>query len=240
MSRAAARRCAGFTLVELMIALLLTGMVAMLVFGAFRIATASWERVIGQQERVHERYIVQTFVRRLLENAQSIRLRDIDARLSVAMQGDERQLTFVTELPTRDGVAKLFWCQLKVRETETQQKQMIMITRPYTEGEIIDWRAPFEPTGEGANAEETVYIEPEERVLLEGVAELELEYLYYDEYDQPDWRREWTEETVLPYLIRFKALPVDEDGFAGEEDTAFWPEMLVSPTDYRYAGKTLL
>ncbi|MFC6669228.1 prepilin-type N-terminal cleavage/methylation domain-containing protein [Marinobacterium aestuariivivens] len=240
MIRQPTHRMQGFTLVELMIALLLTGMVAMLVFGAFRIATGSWERVVSQQERVHERYLVQTFVRRLLEQAQPLRLRDIDARLSVAMHGDREQLIFVTELPTRNGVAEFYWCQLRVKETETQLKQLIMTTRPYTEGEIIDWLAPFEPTGEGLNGEEIPFTEPEERVLLEGVAELEFEYLYYDQTDQPEWRREWVEESVLPYLIRFQVLPQDEDGLAGEADTAFWPELLVSPTEYRYGGKTLL
>lgn len=240
MSRQPTSDSRGFTLVELLIALLLTGMVAMLVFGAFRIATGTWERVVAQQERVHESYLVQTFVRRLLEQAQPLRLRDVDVRLSVAMHGDERQLTFVTALPTRDGVARLYWCQLSVSETETQQKQLIMTTRPYTEGEVINWLAPFEPTGEGVNGEEIPFVEPEERVLLERVAELEFEYLYYDEADQPEWRREWVDESVLPYLIRMQALPQDSEGLAGEANTAFWPELLVSPTDYRYAGKSLL
>jgi len=239
MIRRCSERSAGFTLVELMIALLLTGMVAMLVFGAFRIATGSWERVIGQQERGHERYLVQSFIRRLLEQAQSMQQRDIDARLLVVMQGDEHQLTFVTEMPTRDGVAKLYWCQFRVEETEALQKQLIMTTRPYTEGEIIDWQAPFEPTGEGVNAEQIAITEPEERVLLEGVAELELEYLGYDENDQPEWRSEWAGEPVLPNLIRLRALPMDEDGQAGQASTAFWPDLIVSPTEYRYVSKTL-
>jgi prepilin-type N-terminal cleavage/methylation domain-containing protein len=231
----------GFTLVELLIALLLTGLVAMLVFGAFRIATDSWERVIGQQERAHESYLVQSFVRRLLEQAQSLRVRDTETRLSVAMHGDAQQLTFVTEMPTPQGLAQAYWCQLRVKDSgDGQPRQLVMITRAYTEGEVIDWQNPLESTGEGINGEQVAITEPEERVLLEGVAELELEYLYYDDNDRPEWRREWRDESVLPYLIRVRAVPEDAEGQAGEPGTAFWPELSASPTEYRYGGKTLL
>jgi prepilin-type N-terminal cleavage/methylation domain-containing protein len=235
------RQNRGFTLVELLIALLLTGLVAMLVFGAFRIATGSWERVIRQQERAHESYLVQSFVRRLLEQAQPLRVRDIETRLSVAMYGDEQQLTFVTELPTPRGLAQLYWCQLRVKDPDNgEPRQLIMTTRAYTEGEVIDWRNPLESTGEGINGGQIALSEPEERVLLQGVAELELEYLFYDESDQPEWRREWQEQSVLPYLVRLRVLPEDADGLVGEAVTAFWPQLTVSPTEYRYGGKTLL
>ncbi|UTW12182.1 prepilin-type N-terminal cleavage/methylation domain-containing protein [Marinobacterium rhizophilum] len=235
------RHCQGFTLVELLIALLLTGLVAMLVFGAFRIATGSWERVIGHQERAHESYLVQTFVRRLLEQAQPLRVRDIETRLSVAMLGDAQQLVFVTELPTPRGLAELYWCQLRVVDPgDGRPRQLVMSTRPYTEGEVIDWRAPLESTGEGLNGEQIAIVEPQERVLLRGVAQLELEYLYYDDSDQPEWRNEWRDESVLPYLVRLRALPEGVDGLANEASVAFWPEVTVSPTEYRYGGKTLL
>ncbi|ANG63775.1 hypothetical protein A8C75_15695 [Marinobacterium aestuarii] len=235
------RQSQGFTLVELLIALLLTGLVAMLVFGAFRIATGSWERVIRQQERAHESYLVQSFVRRLLEQAQPLRVRDTETRLSVAMYGDAQQLTFVTELPARRGSAQLYWCQLRVKGPDNgQPRQLIMTTRVYTEGEVIDWQNPLESSGEGINGEQIALTEPQERVLLQGVAELELEYLYYDESDQPEWRREWQDQSVLPYLVRLRALPEDDNGLAGEAVTAFWPQLTVSPTEYRYGGKTLL
>nr|WP_067294605.1 prepilin-type N-terminal cleavage/methylation domain-containing protein [Marinobacterium profundum] len=240
-TRACGRHSQGFTLVELLIALLLTGLVAMLVFGAFRIATGSWERVIRQQERAHESYLVQSFVRRLLEQAQPLSVRDIETRLSVAMQGDEQQLTFVTQLPARRGLAQLYWCQLRVADSGNgQPRQLIMATRAYTEGEAIDWQNPLESTGEGLNGAQLPLAGPEERVLLQGVAALELEYLYYDDEGGPQWRREWNNESVLPYLVRLRVLPEGADGLAGESVTAFWPQLTVSPSEYRYGGKTLL
>lgn len=195
------RRQSGFTLLELVIAMTLMGLVLVMIYGGLRLGVRSWDISEQRTARLDEIRLVQGFIRRQLGQSVAVFREDPRAGRVMAFVGEPQTIAWVTPLLTHLGLGGLYWVQLDVIETAAG------------EGLRMRWR-PFRPTEEGAGLGQM-----EETLLLEGVAEVHWSYFGTDEPGrEPQWQERWPGIQQRPQLVRL-TLTLAE---------GFWPELVAA------------
>lgn len=187
----------GFTLVELLIALVLIGLVMLLLFGGLRLSTRSWDSSEAHRQRVAEQYRVQQLLRQLISQARNLRVRGDTGEALLAFQGEPDELVFVAPGRDSDLSGTLYWYRLLMREG-AQQSALVLQARRYEETESVRWNLLFAAGETDATGGEIMI--NEYTLVAMPSARLELSYLQQsDRYlqSQPDW----LEQTVLPRLV---------------------------------------
>lgn len=92
-------RAAGFSLVELLVVLALTGLIGVMVAGGVRFGLAAWDRGGALVDQVTETRAVQRLLRRQLAQIAPVRLRDGTREPPVLFQGRADRLRAVAPLP---------------------------------------------------------------------------------------------------------------------------------------------
>jgi general secretion pathway protein J len=211
MSRRRGLRTAehGFTLLELLAAITLLGLLMAALFGGLRLGARVWEAADARLEASTTTQILQDFVRQRL--AETLPLEGIQPELAEAggiqplFLGTEEAVRFAGLLPENLGAGIYLMELAKSGDLEGSGNL------------VLRWR-PFEPYDQ--TAEE---VEPEERVLVENIEALELAYFgTVDSAQPPDWWQTWEGRPELPRLIRVRVR------FA-ENDERQWPELIVHP-----------
>jgi general secretion pathway protein J len=197
----------GFTLLELLVAITLLGVLMAALFGALRLGARVWETGEERLDAAARVQVVQDFLRRQL--GQSVPLTAIadqprDSGAILFIGGSDR-LRFVSLLPAHlGGGAQLL--ELALRQ-------------PASHGEAVDLvlrMQPLDLTGDGPASPQ-----PEERILIEGIDRLEIAYFGPERPDaEPRWWHEWQNQSVLPALVRMRV------GFP-QGDGRRWPELIV-------------
>ena len=196
---------AGFTLVELLVALALMGLLAGLMFGGLRFGARAWERVDAHVDHASDIQWAQSFLRRRLSEAALVRAAIDDANPPVLFDGGPNSLAFVTVLPVYGGVGGHSVLRLSLE-------------RGPKGGELLLGWAPHRFDAEDLDDEAV-----DERVLLDGVAEID--FAYYGRHDpdaeQASWHGEWRRAEGLPRLIRIRLVFTE----AGKRH---WPDLVVA------------
>lgn len=193
----------GFTLVELIIALLLLSMVMTLCASGFRFGTRVWDAVNTQAENIDKIQAVQGFVRRSLSSALVHDLfiqDDEEGDLEQMFIGDPDRIKYVSYSP-RYGVDDfLYQYELYLNH---ESNQLVLQYRPYNKF-IKDSKT------------ESVF------TLVEGVREIQIEYFSgFEEEIETDssWSNYWAREFSLPLLVRVT--------LEMEDGSKFWPQFVV-------------
>lgn len=192
----------GFTLVELMVALLLTAMVMALLFGGLRVTSRSWEAADSSQQQISEQYQLQQLLRRLISQAQQLRIRDSQNVLQEAFHGESDQLIFVAPRYIGSSDDTLLWYRLFLSPATADRPQALMVeTRPFQEKEPVDWARLFdEQSGETSDGEPMP--PPKQHLLrLTGDARLSFSYRYNDVGQPVKTESEWIGQTTLPLRV---------------------------------------
>jgi general secretion pathway protein J len=221
-----ATRSSGFTLVELIIALAMIGLIALLLFSGLRLGTRSWERVEALAERTAEPRIARDFLARALEQIRPVQV-TFDAERVLVFSGNEQNLEFVAPLSEHVGTPGLYVLRLSLVEGE---KDRLVLTRWLLQPDVLDglgdipeWE-PFD--GQASRADAGLLDEDEDRaagafgrtLLIEDVAELDIGYFGIAQGEQEEeWHREWLGESRLPSAVRIH--------LTTKEQT--WPDMLI-------------
>ena len=200
----------GFTLLEMLIAMTLLGLVMAMVFGGLRLGARAWEASDVSATNLARLEAVHGFLRRSLAAAATVLASDDKGKRLILFDGDGERLEFATLLPSYLGIGGFHHLTLGVAG-EGKDRRLTLKSRLYQGiGVGTDGGAP--KAGDG-----------EVTVLMEGIAGIELAYFgALEGNSDPVWHQDWREAATLPELIRVRVR------FAAD-DRRHWPELIVQP-----------
>jgi general secretion pathway protein J len=218
----------GFTLIELVIALTIIGLIALLLFSGLRLGGRTWEAVEVIGERFSGLRLADGFLTRTLTQARPAEA-TFDGATRPVFSGDGERLEFVAPLSEHVGVAGLYILRLTLEAHGADTR--LVLTRWYLHPEVLeggDDFPPWEPLLENDTSDSLADLPLDMdaadgafgRAWLLGDVRL-FELAYYGQIDgdtEPDWHAEWLEQTRLPQLVRIRL----------ETSTQSWPD-LVAP-----------
>lgn len=196
----------GFTLVELVIALSILGVLSLLLVNGLRLATRTWDAVEQRTTAAHQGHLTLIFLQRQIELAQPLRLsRDAEPK-HISFVGQRHALRFVAPLPGHLGAGGMYWFTLGLVDGGAG-KRLVLAYRLF---QREDWER-F-----GAS-------DVEQAVLMEGLQDLQFEYLEPATAEAPArWISDWEAQDRLPRLIRVQITNIS--GSSGP-----WQEFFVAP-----------
>ncbi|MBK9704459.1 MAG: prepilin-type N-terminal cleavage/methylation domain-containing protein [Betaproteobacteria bacterium] len=209
--RRAAER--GFTLLELIVALLLLALMAAVMVGSVSLSARSWDGGEAKAADVADMRQTQAFLREQLSAQYPQRVRGaVDLPLMFAGERDE--IRYAAALPPRVAGGGVYFFRLA-------------LARSGAVNELVLERVIPEP-----GAAELPSLDDSERsVLASGIAELRIGYFGRDPNaqiaDEPTWRDRWDDRQRLPDLVRVDVKP---------ERGAAWPTLVVEPRRSPEAG----
>jgi general secretion pathway protein J len=194
---------AGFTLVELLVALLLFSLLSVALFGSIRAGTAAWSRATSQADESDHGIIVQDLLRHLIENTYPLYLSDNGKSGHVDFVGSDSSLSFLSVAPMALGNGGRSRINLAV-ERHDNRVDLLLESKP--ELAIV-------------NDE----VEKARKPLLTGASAVTFSYFGKTPADRSAaWHDDWAKRTELPRLIRIEAHFQANDG-------RDWPDLIVAP-----------
>ncbi len=199
---------AGFTLLELLVALTLLGLVLAAIFGELRFAARAWDAADARLDRNSELLSVHSFVRQRLQQVHVMPRKSEQEGddSAVVFAGSSRSMEFLSTMPANVSVGGFYEISLS-SEIGRDGRNLFISWRPFDEdGTTI--------VADGPN---------NSRVLLRGVREVRFSYFgRTSETVAPQWWDIWPSRDTAPSLIRMRVS--FEDG-----DRRVWPELVVAP-----------
>ena len=198
-----ARPAAGFTLLEMLIAITLLGIMMTLLFGSLRTCVRSWEAGETLAAKTSRMAVIESFIRANVSNAMPL-IDDITEEDPVfSFRGTDRSIQFVSSLPASAGRGGLHLFNLDLGK-EGREKALKLTLRPFY--------PLFDDAGEVK----------EEIIILENVDEMKVAFFGVDIElgDEERWHDKWEERDALPKLVRVD-LTI--------EGGAPWPTIYVVP-----------
>lgn len=194
----------GFTLLELLIAMSLMGIVLVMIYSGLRLGMRSWEVGERYATELNDIRLVQGFLRRSLRQSQSVFRIDEDAQRVVVFSGSEQQLVLVSPLLTHLGLGGLYLMRLDMIDMEGvgQLRVRWQPYRPDTLEDDLDNDEEFEST-----------------ILLSDVADVQWSYFGVEANDEEArWHERWVNTQQRPRVVRLSL------NWHGEP----WPDLLVT------------
>lgn len=196
------KTAAGFTLIEVLIAMTLLSLMVVLLFSSLSIGAKSWQQGETKIAEVNEIAVVQQFFNHHLAHA-TPQWNDFDPEKEriFSFQGTKDSLQFVSAFPASAERSGLQLFDLRLQKKNKQSFVSVTLTPffPLTEGEEF-----FEDTVE----------------LVTNVARFELSYFgFNEETSEYSWQNQWLEKEQQPRLVKI-SLEL--------EDGRFIPEIIVA------------
>ncbi len=197
----------GFTLIEMLIAVSLLGIMVVLLFASLRIAADSWNSGEAKVSEVNKKAVVYQFFKRHLTNARPLptltnaQQANQQEPPKLAFQGLPQGIAFVSALPAASARKGL---QIFNVGLDPQNASILKVAL-----------TPYRQTDADAAADEPT-------VLLEDLKHFRISYFGTTEVNgEPGsgWQEQWQEASTLPKLVKISI---------GLEDGSFWPDMIFS------------
>jgi general secretion pathway protein J len=193
----------GFTLIEVLIAMTLLGLMVVLLFSSMKICADSWLKGEDKISEVNDVAVVYQFFQHHLGAAKPLwdDFSDKEKNKIFAFQGETQALQFVSSFPASAKKSGLQLFSLKLIKEGGEQIIQVSIKPFYAIAEGEEWRL-------------------EEVTLLRHVRSFTLSYFGSDD-PQTDglWQNDWLNRESQPRLVKIKI----------EQDNGnFWPEMIVA------------
>jgi general secretion pathway protein J len=195
-------RQAGFTLLELVVAMTMMGLVLVVLYSGLRLGLNGWDSGEQRAETTNRLRSAQEFLRRQLAQSMTVYQINDQQERTVVFAGGKDAIEFVAPMLVYLGHGGLY----RVR-VETADSQMRVRWRPYL-------------PGDRAAGEER------ETVLLEGVSGVEWAYFGPErdgDQEPPRWRSEWASQERRPLLVRLN-LTLRGEIWRG----AIWPDLVAA------------
>jgi general secretion pathway protein J len=214
--------------VELLIALAMVSMIAVLLFAGLRVGTRAWDVVEISADRVGAVRLANGFLLRTLSQARPANL-VFDGEQFVVFAGDAEGVEYAAPLSEHVGTPGLYVMRLQVGGDGPQRA--LILTRWLIHPEVLEGKLEGVPKWEPFKKDTQMALGdvPLDRdaaagafgrsLLLEGVKEITIDYfgVLAGETD-PEWHKEWLEQQSLPALIRIHLTTVDQT----------WPDLIVA------------
>ena len=206
MMLARSRTNRGFTLVELLVALVILAITAVLILDGLRLGTRSWALVDDRADRTEQMRLVQGFIRTQLEQAQAFVSQDEAGEQRISFSGESNALRWVAPFPGYVGQGGMYWFTL---EEQALGSRVRLILR-YELYQAKGWDRYSEQKSESV-------------VLHDDIEQVEFAYRDAEsDVAEATWESSWVESDRLPNLIRMRLRPKDAS-------SADWPDLLVMP-----------
>ena len=193
----------GFTLLELLVAITLLGLLMLALFGGLRLGTRAWETSETRVDDAAGLVAVQGFVRSRLQQVHPFGRIRRDGDWTPIFRGEPDRVRFVTRMPLHLG-GGLHVVTLTVAENQ-DGRHLAARWRPHGKGA---------PRGERGMRG---------RLLTSGIEAVD--FAYFGQADRggaPGWWETWQEIEDLPELVRVRVR------FAAADDRV-WPDLIVRP-----------
>ncbi|MBB3064708.1 prepilin-type N-terminal cleavage/methylation domain-containing protein [Limibacillus halophilus] len=196
-------RSAGFTLLELLIALTLSGLILAGLGAGLRIVSSSWDRGAALAERHETIGMTQDFLRREFSRLQWLYWGAGDER-RLAFEGERRRLRYIVAEPPYPDLPGLYAIELA------------LVRAPGGGERLLRRRARFHP--EERDFDDLEFTD--DVVLLEDA--LGLQFAFAPENNGTTWRGQWSDGERLPRLVSLAP-------GASAGDDLFWPPLWLRP-----------
>jgi general secretion pathway protein J len=191
----------GFTLIEVLIAMTLLGIMVVLLFSSMKICADSWQKGEDKITKVNDVAVVYQFFQHHLSAALPLwdDFSEENNKL-LSFQGNNQMVQFVSSFPASAKKAGLQLFSLKLIKDDDEQIVQVSITPFYPLEKGEEWRK-------------------EEVALLRHVRSFSLNYFSSDTSQaEPIWNEDWLGQETMPRLVKIK---IESD------DGNVWPEIIV-------------
>jgi len=184
----------GFTLVEILIAMVLLSMTLLLLFSSLYTANKYWQMGEKTIEKNEETRLVSQFIRRQITQTVPILWVENGER-KLLFQGKQNELSFVSTLPAHRGGGGLHTLTLKVVATDSTNQLGLSY-------HLLDPdKVPF---SDSINDHEFV-------VIVDDIDTISLSYFgIIKNDDEARWYKEWDSEATMPQLVRLRIHPKNQ------------------------------
>jgi general secretion pathway protein J len=181
------RRAAGFTLVEVVVAMALLATIMVLLYAGLTYALRSWDAGDANGRKVADRRLGENFIRREVMELFPLRWKDA-TQLRFAFEGDKDHVKFVSSRPAGLAAAGLSLVGIEVMERDRVRN--LVMRRAMPDDDQIDF-SPLE------KAEATLLVANVENV----------SFSYFgaeNDFAEATWMDKWDLPASMPLLIRMR------------------------------------
>ena len=170
----------GFTLLELVVAITLMGLVLVMLYSGLRLGLNGWDSGEARAEATNRLRLVEEFLRRQLAQSMTVYWTNDRQERILVFAGQANHIEFVAPMLAQLGPGGLYRVRIEGGDGRLW----------------IRWR-PYLPADPNAGEER-------QTVLLEGVSSIEWAYFGVERDDEPhpQWRSTWASPTRRPLLAR--------------------------------------
>lgn len=185
-----ARREDGFTLIELVIAMVLVGTMLLLLYSGLAFALRGWDAGDANGRRTADRRIGANFLRRELSELFPMRWKD-PVQVKLAFEGETQRLRFVSSRPAGLTLGGLSLVSLEVEpDAANPRVRHLTMRRSMPDEEAKDF-TPLERA--------------DKVILLPGVESVEFAYFgSANDLTTPKWWEAWPHVSRVPQLVRLR------------------------------------
>ena len=208
-------RQVGFTLIEIVVAMVLLGTMLMLLYSALSFSVRSWDAGDAAGRRVVDRRIGENFLRREVSELFPMRWKESAAApvLRFAFEGEKDHLRFVSSRPAgiQQGGLSLVAIDVQAEAPPSRRKNLVMRRAlPDAEEKSFASLDAVQPTA-----------------LIEGVDSIDFAYFGAEnDFTPPQWTDSWKWPARIPEMIRVRI----------QADDGPQPEMIMRVTLGEEAG----
>jgi general secretion pathway protein J len=182
------RGARGFTLIEMVVALVLLGTMMVLLYDGLTFALRSWDAGDTNGRRTADRRIGENFLRREMAEVFPMRWKD-PATLRYAFEGGRQVLHFVSSRPAGATVGGLSLVGVAVEDDpKVTGRHDLMMRRAMVDPDAADFSALDAATPS---------------ILVEDVASVDFSYFGAEnDFADPQWTDEWKYPARMPVMVR--------------------------------------
>lgn len=203
----------GFTLIEILIAISIMGIMMLILTGALRVGAESWESGEARIERANRVFVVQNFLRRHIATLLPLSAVNSKGEMDPAVNGIGNAFSYIAALPDQLEGGGLYRFTIYLTGEDDNKAIRVSIT-------------PFQTSSRSDRPQPTPI---DDVVLLDQASHFKLSYFGVAQNQntptstggppQPKWETVW-HEFQLPIMIKV------EMGRVGEPA---WPTLLITP-----------